>query len=529
MSPYSINRPVIRLARSMASLPSSSPTDPSGAHHPSRMPEDLLHEATRRLALLSGISFVFSSVMFVIVSFTGVMDVGCPAIRNTVFPIFLLVSGAMFILARTNRIACPRLHKVASVYQFVAGSLIAFLVNSRPWPEMLLPAWSPVAVWVLIYPMMIPTAPVRTLIASTLTAAMDPISVVLLAASGAHTMPASDQMILRFAPNVLSVIAGVAVSQGLFRVGAKLSKARELGAYRLTERLGKGGMGEVWLASHRLLRRPAAIKLIRPELLGAEDGAIAGAVSSRFEREAQATAQLESPHTIAIYDFGLAGDGTFYYVMEYLRGLDLSTLVKRMGPLPAERVVHLLRQACHSLNEAHGAGLIHRDIKPGNLLTCRYGPDVDFVKVLDFGLVKQRAAAPTDETMLTRQGAATGTPAFMSPEMILGEREIDGRADIYALGCVAYYLLTGQLVFDSDSPMKTMVMHAKDAPPPMADRTELAIPPALETVVQRCLAKDPADRPQSAGDLAQALVAIEFDHPWTEQRAREWWDTHRPA
>lgn len=528
MSPSSINRPIIRLARDMASRPTWS-SAPSSSYGASRMPEDLLLEATRRLALLSGISFIFSSVMFAIVSLTGAMDVGCPTIRNTIFPIFLFVSGAMFILAKTNRIACPRLHKVASVYQFVAGSLIAFLVNSRPWPDMLLPAWSPVAVWVLIYPMMIPTAPRRTLIASTLTAAMDPVSVLLLAATGSHAMPAGDQMLLRFAPNALAVVAGVAVSQGLFRVGAKLSKARELGAYRLTERLGKGGMGEVWIARHRLLARPAAVKLIRPELLGAEDGAVAGVVLRRFEREAQATAQLESPHTIAIYDFGLSGDGTFYYVMEYLRGLDLSTLVKRVGPLPAERVIHFLRQACHSLGEAHAAGLIHRDIKPGNLFTCRYGPDVDFLKVLDFGLVKERAAAPTEETMLTRQGGATGTPAFMSPEMILGETAIDGRADLYALGCVAYYLLTGQLVFDSDSPMKTMVMHAKDAPPPLAGRTELAIPPALEAVVQRCLAKDPADRPQTAAELARALAAIELERPWTEARAREWWDTHQPV
>jgi serine/threonine-protein kinase len=216
--------------------------------------------------------------------------------------------------------------------------------------------------------------------------------------------------------------------------------------------------------------------------------------------------------------------------MELLNGLDLESLVRKHGPLPTERVIYLLRQVCHSLAEAASFGLVHRDIKPANLFVCRYGGELDFVKVLDFGIAK-----PTND--LTQTGALTitadhalrGTPAYIAPEQVLGGPAVDSRADIYATGCVAYFLLTGQLVFTGDTPMAVVLHHAQTPPIPPSQRSELPIPSALENVVMACLAKKPEDRPQSAKELSQRLAAIRGLRAWTEERAREWWETHRPV
>ncbi len=286
-------------------------------------------------------------------------------------------------------------------------------------------------------------------------------------------------------------------------------------------------MGEVWLARHRMLARPAAVKLIRPDSLG-DDEATRGYVLRRFEREAQATAALESHHTIELFDFGITQDGSFYYVMELLRGLDLDTLVQRFGPASAARAVYLLSQVCHSLAEAHEVGMIHRDIKPANIYVCRLGLEYDFVKVLDFGLVKTidgRAGAATE---LTAEGIATGTPAFMAPEMAMGRGDVDGRADIYGLGCVGYWLLTGRRVFEAESPLATVVAHVQETPVPPSQRSELPIPAPLEELILACLAKDPAERPQSAAELGAQLAGCPLDPTWSHERARDWWALHLP-
>jgi serine/threonine-protein kinase len=255
-------------------------------------------------------------------------------------------------------------------------------------------------------------------------------------------------------------------------------------------------------------------------------------VRQRFEREAQAIASLRSPHTVTLFDFGVADDGAFYYVMELLDGVDADTLVKRFGQLPAARAIHVLRQVCHSLSEAHTRGLIHRDIKPANLFLCRYGEDVDFVKVLDFGLVKALADAPDAvETapLLTREHTVHGTPAFIAPEQAVGRSDLDGRVDIYATGCVAYWLLTGQQVFTADTPVALMMHHMNTDPAPPSRRSELPIPPALDRLVLQCLAKNPAHRPQSARELSQRLGEIDAVTAWTDGSAREWWATHLPG
>jgi serine/threonine-protein kinase len=273
-----------------------------------------------------------------------------------------------------------------------------------------------------------------------------------------------------------------------------------------------------------MLARDSAIKLIRPEMLyrgGLDDRAI---VLRRFEREARATAALRSPHTVNLYDYGAADDGRFYYVMELLDGLDLETLVQEFGPLPAGRAIFLLCQAAKSLAEAHENGLVHRDIKPRNIFTCRMGTDCDFIKVLDFGLVK--VSSSEMQTQLTREDVTTGTPAYMAPEVAMGKAGFDGRADLYSLGCVGYWLVTGQLVFDAPSSMAMVVAHVQTPPVPPSRRTELGVPQSFERVILQCLEKDPARRPGTALEFAGLLCACQDVEPWAGKDAQQWWDAH---
>jgi serine/threonine-protein kinase len=283
-------------------------------------------------------------------------------------------------------------------------------------------------------------------------------------------------------------------------------------------------------AGHRLLARRAAVKLVRPELLGANNEEEARLVLKRFEREAQATAALSSPHTIQVFDFGSTDDGTFFYVMELLMGRDLESLVREFGPVPAARAGFLLRQVCHSLADAHARGLVHRDIKPANIYVCRVGLEYDFVKVLDFGLVKLNSQASREgiQTLMTADQRTTGTPAYMAPEIILGEASVDRRADVYALGCVAYYALTGQLVFEADTPMKMLLQHVQAEPIPPSQRTELPIPRELDELVLSCLQKDPNKRPQNAEVLLDMAVGCKTGDCWNQDLAKGWWSKHLP-
>ena len=290
--------------------------------------------------------------------------------------------------------------------------------------------------------------------------------------------------------------------------------ARRLGQYQLTQRIGGGGMGEVYLAEHMLLRRPCAIKLIRPERAGNPTNLL------RFEREVQATASLTHPNAVEILDYGHAEDGTFYYVMEYLPGLSLEQLVSRHGPLPPERTVHFLRQVCGALQEAHAIGLIHRDVKPGNILVCERGGRRDVIKLLDFGLVQLPGQAQ-EEQKLTQEGAIAGTPAYMSPEQAAGKPELDGRSDIYSLGAVAYFLLTGHPPFVRPTAMQTLAAHIYESPAELDRHDDVA--DDLQAVILRCLEKDPARRFPDADSLDQALAQCSCSGRWTRERAGAWW------
>jgi DNA-binding NtrC family response regulator len=330
---------------------------------------------------------------------------------------------------------------------------------------------------------------------------------------------------LRELRNVLG--AALAASSGpVLEIGDHLlDNAVRVGSYRLLERLGAGGMGEVWLARHQLLARPAAVKIVRESALGLADDT--QAQRQRFTREAQTTAELESPHTVRLFDFGITESGSCYYVMERLRGMDLQRMVERHGPLLPERTIFLLRQACLSLSEAHARKLVHRDIKPANLFVCRLGSQYDFLKVLDFGVVSRQGRG-RPSTSITVAGVVLGTPAFLAPELVSGDLGFDGRADLYALGCVAFWLLTARTPFEASDAVTLMQLHSSAPPPPPSALSELPIPKELDQVVLACLAKDPRHRPASADALAHTLDQLAAAYPWQQRQAQSWWELHEP-
>jgi DNA-binding NtrC family response regulator len=328
---------------------------------------------------------------------------------------------------------------------------------------------------------------------------------------------------LRELRNVLGF--ALSTTQGtVLEIGEQLlDNNLRVGSYSLIERLGAGGMGEVWLARHQLLARPAAVKIVREASLGGgEDGHLR---RQRFAREAQATSELQSPHTVQLYDFGITDGGGFYYVMERLRGMDLKRMVERHGPLAPERVVFLLKQVCLSLSEAHALGLVHRDIKPANLFLCRLGSEYDFVKVVDFGVVSRHAHESSAQ--ITTAGMILGTPAFLAPELV-SSHAFDGRADIYALGCVAFWLLTGRPPFEGNDAMTVLMHHVQTAPAPPSTMCEESIPAQLDTLVLECLSKDPQRRPASAEALGERLDRVPVVGEWNQRRARAWWEMHEP-
>jgi serine/threonine-protein kinase len=344
--------------------------------------------------------------------------------------------------------------------------------------------------------------------------------ILFLAAEGVRGFPTSRAQAVLFIFCMLLVL-GSAIPAMLYNVYRsevlfdEVREARKLGQYRLGRRLGAGGMGEVYLAEHLLLRRPCAIKLIRADRSGDP------ASLQRFGREVQATATLTHFNTVQIFDYGHTRDGTFYYVMEYLEGLTAEELVQRHGPIPPGRVVHFLRQVCSALHEAHAIGLVHRDIKPSNIMICRRGGLSDVVKLLDFGLV-QPERVREDAERITQEGTVAGTPSYMSPEQAGAGADLDGRSDIYSLGCVAYFLLTGRPPFTDRSPMRLLAAHIYAVPvAPSAVRDD--IPADLEAIVLRCLAKAPPERFADVRDLSGALSQCVLVRPWTDKDADGWW------
>jgi serine/threonine-protein kinase len=503
---------------------------PGDSRRSSRMPDELLSEQIQRLA-------VFAAVAGSLWTFALFMDiVVLPAANGTgawnwrTIPVEVaacLVSTIVWVVFKRSPLSLRAKRNVGLAFMLMNAVGIATL-NARgavlPRAGEIHISW--IAVLILVYSMIAPASPRRILLASLSAALMDPLAFGLAYLAGAPTPPLIVIVVMTW-PNIACAFVAMVPSKVLQRIGRRLHEAQELGSYHLQELLGTGGMGEVWRARHRLLARDAAIKLVRPELLGARTESESQAVLRRFEREAQATAMLNSPHTIQVFDFGVTQDGAFYYVMELLTGRNLELLVREFGPLPASRVIYLLRQVAHSLADAHARGLVHRDIKPANIYVCRMGLEYDFAKVLDFGLVKLKHGRPGD-TLTTIEHTTSGTPAYMAPETILGEADVDRRADVYALGCVAYYLLTGELVFEADTSMKMLMHHLNTTPVPPSQRTELPIPRELDELVLACLQKDPARRPQNASELFRMAYNCRACEGWDAEAAEAWWQAHLP-
>jgi serine/threonine-protein kinase len=502
------------------------------------LPEDLLRDSGRRLRFIAAIYaagtiiadgsvFLFDPVRRS--DYAYFFGWGPPAIGIT-------VAMLVVVLASNPKIAPAALMNIGLVFEVVVSYVIAAATYWGAYrglahepAHLTIFGLSYVAPWIMFFTIVSPNEPRKALAAAMAAGTSVPVMLLLTIRYGGTSIALTPSLVANtmVVPFVLIVFTAWVGARVVYRMGTDVSRAREMGSYRLTERVGGGGMGEVWKARHRMLVRPAAIKLIRPDALGSGDADSAKTLQQRFEREAQATALLQSPHTVDIYDFGVTADGTFYYVMELLHGFDFERLVQRFGPVPPERAIFLLRQVCDSLAEAHGQQLIHRDIKPANLYVCCRGRQHDFAKVLDFGLVKPQWSSAASDVKLTAPEFTKGTPAYMAPEQAGGD-PLDARSDIYALGCVAFWLVTGQLVFPGGSAIEQMAEHLHAAPPRPSARTENTIPSALEDVILACLAKDPRDRPQNAEALDAFLAGAEPEAGWTSERAAEWWRLHQP-
>ncbi len=498
-----------------------------GSLHLSDETQSLLHRRLRAAALILFIGFT----AFLLADLTGLLGgFGDGGFWYRVFHVAVAVTlaGSAGLLCRTSPSAKTNLRLKEAV---VFGLPSAFLLVAQfhalrvcAHEHHYMP--SPIAPWIMLmftYALYIPNTWQRATVGIS-AMALAPLALILglwatdqACAAVMSATVGSTGMVHLFLS--LSVAAGSSIF-GVRTIGhlqREAFRAKRLGHYFLKERLGAGGMGEVYLAEHVLLKRPCAVKVIRPERAG-DPRALA-----RFEREVRATAELSHWNTIDVYDYGMTDDGTFFYVMEYLPGQSLSQLVKAHGPLPTSRAIYLLRQTCQALKEAHGAGLIHRDIKPANIFAAYRGGQHDVAKLLDFGLAKPMAKLESSE--LTLDGAITGSPLFASPEQALGDVEPDARSDIYSLGAVAYYLVAGRAPFANLQPLRVLMAHVHDpVEPPSLHRPDL--PEDFERFIQRCLEKSPEDRFQNVDEMIQALDACQDARGWNPQRAEAWWKDH---
>ena len=506
----------VEAARVRGSEPSAAfaPTGPSAER-------DFFAE---RLALFGRIAFLASSGFLLMrVVLNAVAERGAHGAPLEKFPVFHLVATAcllaIWLLAGSRSFSNRRLRTLDAVGTIAAALAYAAMAWTMPL------SWRPDQLVLLIMN--------AVLLGRAALVPCEPRRTAWISAASVVAIPFVTYRIFRANPSA-DLVAGAVVTQAIlwatfvvvlatvissitFHLRRSIARARRLGQYQLLEKIGEGGMGVVYRAEHEMLRRPTAIKLLAPGNAGENN-------LRRFEREAQLTARLTSPHTVSVYDFGRTPEGAFYYVMEYLDGIDLERLVREGGPLPPGRAVHVLLQVCEALAEAHGVGLVHRDIKPANILLSDVGGIPDFAKVLDFGLVKDVTRA--DDVRLTREDVFAGTPQYLAPETIENGMSSDPRSDIYALGGVAYYLLTGTPVFDGRL-VEVIQSHLQRAPEPPSARLGRRLPEKLERVVLDCLEKDPGRRPESARTLSDRLAACDDVEPWLPGEARKWWSERK--
>jgi len=363
--------------------------------------------------------------------------------------------------------------------------------------------------------LVVPSSGRRTAIVSTVLWVPMLAAAIWLAATSVQEIPGPAFVLGCLVFGAVAIVLATTGSRIIYGLRQQVSEAMQLGQYTLDRKIGEGGNGAVYRARHALLRRPTAVKLLLPDKVGAEN-------LDRFEREVQHMSQLTHPNTVAVFDYGRSPNGVLYYAMEYLAGVDLEHLVRLSGPQPSSRVIDILVQVCGALQEAHDAGIIHRDIKPANIILCERGGVPDFAKVVDFGLVKEIAR----DTNASAQ-VVLGTPAYVAPEAVTDPASIGPAVDLYALGAVGYFLLTGRRVFEGKTAVDICIQHVTAAPRPPSEVAPGRVPPELEALILRCLAKRPADRFASASDLAEALAAIPRAADWSRDDARRWWRERR--
>lgn len=496
-----------------------------------QLPPALVETAVTRLCWVSLVCAATTVLLFVVYGWLQ-PEVRAARAADPTLPLLalaiVLVSAAMMAAQRFAIVSNRAILNAGLIFEVFVAFAIAYFETALPIPsDQYVQGVSMVAVWITVCGLLVPNAPIVTCAVALLSAAMWPVAYFLNVHQHGYEAAAWNRLGGYQFVNFSMAFWAYFLNKRIYALEMSAYQAQEWGSYELVSLLGKGGMGEVWRARHKMLARDAAIKLIRPDVLASQPGRQADLARRRFEREARATANLRSPHTVDLYDFGAAQDGSFYFVMELLDGVNLNVLVDKFGPVPARRAVFLLMQICDSLEEAHRASLIHRDIKPSNIYLCALGLQYDFIKVLDFGLVK--SMTNSEMTQMTMEGQAAGTPAYMAPEVAMGEKQIDGRSDLYSLGCVAYYLLTGCLLFDETTATATALAHVQKTPVPPSARTELPVPADLEQLVLSCLAKQPENRPHSAQELSRQLGALESARAWTREEAADWWQRNLPV
>ncbi len=488
---------------------------------PVELPADVLAQSARRVLILAVVGAVFFGAALALLIIQPAPD------REGLGMIPVAVAGlavsAAAALVLYGEMPVEQKLRLGLLYHVVMGFQIAVLELPRVTGEdVLLNGISSVAVWQLLFPGLVPTTK-RSLIAATSAISL----AIPVTAAGAALLGRSidgSAVLVSALPVLVAGGVGIAIGRVVYGLSKEVAEARDVGSYRLQTKLGDGGMGEVWIAEHRLLARPAAVKLIKADVLATAASPKQGTEDPRvlFEREAGAIANLRSPHTVELYDYGVRDDGVFFYVMELLDGFDLWEMLAKHGRLPISRALLVLQGMCLSLAEAHEAGLVHRDIKPANIFLARLGTSYDIVKVLDFGLVQETGTPPLDsgdgETV-----SIAGTPETIAPEVARGYAAT-AASDMYAVGCVAFWLLTRRLPFQDRDIPTLLFAHANREPPSLGDLVE--VPRELALLVDRLLAKDPAERP-TAAMVAEALTKLPDWGAWTMGHAAAWWAEHK--
>jgi len=482
----------------------------------------------QRLAYFGAVTCIISGSFFVVVNSVSLLF-GASLLESVQKPpnvlhlVATLLFGLEWLLCRRGRRSSKQLNliDVGTTFGALVTFAAAFIIGGQGFEAALILTLITLS-GLIMRAVVVPGTARRTLWVSTVCCAPALVATYVIASHAQQTMSGMPWTTVASTVYVgtwlaATVALSTLASRIIYGLSQRVRAATELGQYTLEEKIGEGGMGAVYRARHALLRRPTAVKLLPPELAGERS-------IQRFEREVQLTSGLTHPNTIAIYDYGRTPDGVFYYAMEYLEGITLEDLVVHDGPQPPARVVHLIKQLCGALAEAHGVHLIHRDVKPANIVLCVRGGLADYVKVLDFGLVKEVATA---SPKLSAAQTVMGTPAYLAPEALTRPDEIDSRADLYAVGAVAYELLTGKPVFDGATVLEVCAKILHDAPVSPSERKGSPVPPALETLVLACLSKDPSARPQSAVEISNALDR--HGELWTALDATRWWELRAPA